>query len=111
MVEATFETEADLEALPQQSIVNCMGLGSGKVFGDESIIPARGQLSFLLPQNDIDYGYAGGTKDYGLLYSFPRKTGILLGGSVDKGDWDLTPRESEIKRMVEGHAWLASQLS
>lgn len=111
MVEATFETEADLEALSQQSIVNCMGLGSGKVFGDESIIPARGQLSFLLPQNDIDYGYAGGTKDYGLLYSFPRKTGILLGGSVDKGDWDLTPRESEIKRMVEGHAWLASQLS
>lgn len=110
MVETTFESEADLEALAQATVVNCMGLGSGKVFGDESIIPARGQLSFLLPQNDIEYGYAGGTEEYGLLYSFPRKTGILLGGSVDKGDWDLEPRESEIKRMVEGHAWLASKL-
>lgn len=110
MRETTFDSEGDLEALPESTIVNCMGLGSGKVFGDESIIPARGQLSFLLPQNDIEYGYAGGTDEYGLLYSFPRKTGILLGGSVDKGDWDLNPRESEIRRMVDGHAWLASKL-
>lgn len=110
MREMTFDSEADLEALPESTVINCMGLGSGKVFGDESIIPARGQLSFLLPQNDIEYGYAGGTDEYGLLYSFPRKTGILLGGSVDKGDWDLNPRESEIQRMVEGHAWLASKL-
>ena len=110
MVERSFESESDLEALPQTSIVNCMGLGAGKVFGDESIIPARGQLSFLLPQNDIEYGYAGGTKDHGLLYSFPRKTGILLGGSVDKGDWDMNVREDEVRRMVEGHAWLASKL-
>ena len=107
----TFETEGDLETLGESSIVNCMGLGSGKVFGDESIIPARGQLSFLLPQNDIDYGYAGSTDDYGLLYSFPRKTGILLGGSVDKGDWSLEPRADEIRRMVEGHAYLASKLA
>ncbi|WP_273183420.1 FAD-dependent oxidoreductase [Hyphomonas adhaerens] len=111
MKEMTFETEGDLETLGESSIVNCMGLGSGKVFGDESIIPARGQLSFLLPQNDIDYGYAGSTDDYGLLYSFPRKTGILLGGSVDKGDWSLEPRADEIRRMVDGHAYLASKLA
>ena len=111
MREMTFETESDLEKLPESNIVNCMGLGSGKVFGDESIIPARGQLSFLLPQNDIDYGYAGSTDDYGLLYSFPRKTGILLGGSVDKGDWSLDPRPDEIRRMVNGHAYLASKVN
>lgn len=111
MKEMSFETEGDLERLPEASIINCMGLGAGKVFGDDSIIPARGQLSFLLPQNDIDYGYAGSTDDYGLLYSFPRKTGILLGGSVDKGDWSLDPRPEEIRRMVEGHAYLASTLT
>ncbi len=111
LVEATFDTEADLEALAEKTIVNCMGLGSGKVFGDESIIPARGQLSFLLPQNDIDYGYAGVAAGHGLLYSFPRRTGVLLGGSVDKNDWDLNPRADEVKRMVDGHAWLASRLT
>ena len=110
MKEMTFESEGDLEKLPESSIVNCMGLGAGKVFGDETILPARGQLSFLLPQSDIDYGYAGSIDDYGLLYSFPRKTGILLGGSVDKGDWSLEPRADEIRRMVDGHAYLASKL-
>jgi len=111
MQEMTFESEGDLERLPDTTIVNCMGLGSGKVFGDEEIIPARGQLSFLLPQKEIEYGYAGGTEEYGLLYSFPRKTGILLGGSVGKGDWDLNPRADEVKRMVDGHAWLASRIN
>ena len=109
-VEHTFETEDDVRALPEKAIVNCMGIGARKVFGDEELIPIRGQLSFLLPQNDIDYGYAGGTSEHGLLYSFPRKTGILLGGSGDRNDWDLQPRESEIRRMVEGHAALAARL-
>lgn len=107
----TFESQDDLAALPEQVVVNCMGLGSGKVFGDESIIPARGQLSFLLPQPDIDYGYATHTEEHGVLYSFPRRTGILLGGSVDKGDWNLAPRQDEVVRMVEGHAELASRLA
>lgn len=110
MVQTTFETESDVTSLTEKTVVNCMGLGAGKVFGDEAIIPIRGQLSFLLPQNNIDYGYATNTDAYGLLYSFPRKTGILLGGSGDWGDWDLEPREDEVRRMVEGHAWLASQL-
>lgn len=110
MLEQDFETAADLEALQQDTIVNCMGLGSGAVFADETIIPLRGQLTFLLPQNDIDYGYAGGAGKHGLLYMFPRKTGVLLGGSGDRGDWSLEPREDEIRRMVEGHADLATRL-
>lgn len=111
LVETRFARREDLENLPERTVVNCLGLGAGQVFGDESIIPARGQLTFLLPQNDIDYGYAGYTKDFGLLYSFPRKTGILLGGSVDKDDWDLSPRQDEVQRMVQGHAHIARQLA
>jgi len=110
MVQTTFETEADVARVKEDTIVNCIGLGAGKVFGDESLTPIRGQLTFLLPQNDIDYGYATRTEEHGLLYSFPRKTGILLGGSGDRGDWDMAPRQDEITRMVNGHAWLASQL-
>lgn len=110
MKQASFESASDLETLKEDTVVNCMGLGSGKVFEDEEIYPIRGQLSFLLPQNNIDYGYAVGGTDYGLLYSFPRKTGILLGGSGDAHDWDMTPRMDEVKRMVDGHAWLASNL-
>ncbi|MEP2650841.1 MAG: FAD-dependent oxidoreductase [Paraglaciecola sp.] len=108
LVEQSFESPEDVIKLPQSSIVNCMGLGAGKVFNDELIIPARGQLSFLLPQSNIDYGYAMMHPNHGLLYSFPRKTGILIGGSVGKGDWNTSIDESEVKRMVKGHAALAS---
>ena len=73
--------------------------------------PRPAVINTSWPQNDIDYGYAGSTDDYGLLYSFPRKTGILLGGSVAKGDWSLEPRADEIRRMVDGHAYLASKLA
>ena len=111
MRETTFASPEDVMALDEVTVVNCMGLGAGQVFADLEMIPIRGQLSFLLPQNDIDYGYAAGRTDYGLLYSFPRKTGILLGGSYQYNDWDLAPREEEVKRMVDGHAWLASKLA
>ncbi|MEM9937272.1 MAG: FAD-dependent oxidoreductase [Pseudomonadota bacterium] len=110
MVETSFETEADVTALPQDAIVNCLGLGARGVFGDEDLIPARGQLSFLLPQSDIDYGYAGGFGGHGLLYSFPRKGGIVLGGSVGKGNWDTEVDQSEVERMVKGHAMLATRV-
>lgn len=111
MEERVFESAGDLDALTHTSVVNCLGLGAGEVFGDESLIPARGQLTFLMPQEEIDYGYAGNAPGHGLLYMFPRKTGILLGGSVDKGDWTLDPYPSEVSRMVEGHAALSARLT
>jgi D-amino-acid oxidase len=58
----------------------------------------RGQLTFLLPQADVDYiVIAGG------LYMFPRRDGILLGGTFERGDWSLEVNEATRQRMVEGH--------
>lgn len=110
MVEHHFRDERDVTRLKERTIVNCTGLGAGTLFGDEDILPARGQLTLLLPQPEIDYGYAGAL-DGGTLYMFPRKTCVLLGGSFDLNDWDLTPRADEVDRMVAGHAALASRLS
>ncbi|MFN3608916.1 MAG: FAD-dependent oxidoreductase [Hyphomonas sp.] len=110
MVEHHFQDERDVTRLKERTIVNCTGLGAGTLFGDEDIQPARGQLTLLLPQPEIDYGYAG-QLDGGTLYMFPRKTCILLGGSFDRNDWDLNPRADEVDRMVAGHAALASRLS
>lgn len=110
MVERHFSDERDVTRLKERTVVNCTGLGAGMIFGDEQIIPARGQLSLLLPQPEIDYGYAG-SMNGGTLYMFPRKTCILLGGSFDRNDWDLTPRAEEVDRMVTGHAALAARLA
>ncbi len=110
MVERHFADERDVTRLKERTIVNCTGLGAGTLFGDEQILPARGQLTLLLPQPEIDYGYAGSV-DGGTLYMFPRKTCILLGGSFDTNDWDLNPRADEVDRMVAGHAGLAARLT
>jgi glycine/D-amino acid oxidase-like deaminating enzyme len=103
-----FETLDDVLALAQPVIVNCTGLGAGKLFGDETILPIRGQLTHLLPQPEIDYSYTT-YMNGGSLYMFPRKTGLVLGGSHGRGDWSLDIREDELTRMIDGHAALAER--
>jgi glycine/D-amino acid oxidase-like deaminating enzyme len=102
-----FEKLDDVLALAQPVIVNCTGLGAGKLFGDESLMPIRGQLSHLLPQPEIDYSYT--TYIDGSLYMFPRKTGLVLGGSHGRGNWSLDVSEEELTRMIDGHAALAER--
>jgi glycine/D-amino acid oxidase-like deaminating enzyme len=110
IVQRHFEAERDVFDLREKIVVNCTGLGAGKLFGDEEITPVRGQLTMLLPQDDIDYGYVSGGTEHGLLYMFPRKTGIVLGGTSKRGDWSLEPDPVEKNRMLAGHAALAARL-
>lgn len=108
-VRARFETLEDVRALDETLVVNCTGLGAGALFGDETMTPVQGQLSHLLPQPEIDYAYVANTAE-GTLYMFPRRTGIVLGGTSKRGQWSLEPDPAEIRRMVEGHAGLAARL-
>ena len=110
VIQREFSGLEDILALPQSTIVNCTGLGAGTLFGDEDIKPVRGQLTHLLPQPEITYSYVAPSPG-GVLYMFPRKTGIVLGGTTDYGEWDRTPDPEQITRMVEGHAELASRLT
>jgi glycine/D-amino acid oxidase-like deaminating enzyme len=72
-----------LLTLRQPLLFNCTGLGARALFGDEELIPIRGQLSFLLPQPEVDYMTIGPSN----IYMFPRQDGILLGGTHDRGEW------------------------
>lgn len=103
-----FESLAEILALPQPVIVNCTGLGAAKLFGDDSLIPIRGQLTHLLPQPEIDYSYTAPGQG-SALYMFPRKTGLVLGGSHGRGDYSLDVSEDELTCMIDGHAALAER--
>lgn len=92
------ESRAQLMELPEPVIVNCTGLGAKALFGDEELEPVKGQLTFLLPQPEVDYITIRGG-----LYMFPRRDGILLGGTFDHGDWSLDVDEAVRQRMVAGH--------
>jgi glycine/D-amino acid oxidase-like deaminating enzyme len=111
IVQKSFGAPDEVFDLKAKLIFNCTGLGAKALFGDEELEPARGQLTMLLPQAEIDYGYVYATPESGLLYMFPRQGAILLGGTVEHGDWSLEPSETERLRMLSGHAMIAQRIA
>jgi D-amino-acid oxidase len=89
---------ASLAALPERVLVNCTGLGARALFGDEELVPVKGQLTFLLPQPEVNYAVL-----HGELYMFPRSDGILLGGTHEEGVWSLEPDLAAKARILSGH--------
>src|SRR5688500_182591 len=86
LVVKEFKTREEIMRSPEPVIFNCTGLGSRALFGDQKLIPMRGQLVVLLPQPEIDYCYIAGG------HMFPRSDGIILGGTFDPDDWSLDVR-------------------
>jgi len=88
----------EVKELPEPVVMNCTGLGAKALFGDEELEPVRGQLTFLLPQPEVDYIVITGG-----LYMMPRRDGILLGGTFDHGNWNLEADEETRQRILAGH--------
>jgi glycine/D-amino acid oxidase-like deaminating enzyme len=95
-----FSGPRDIAALPESLIFNCTGLGSRALFQDQELVPVRGQLTFLLPQPEVDYMTVGPTN----IYMFPRQDGILLGGTHEDGDWNLEPDPATVDRVLRENA-------
>jgi D-amino-acid oxidase len=94
-----FNSTNEVVALPEPVVMNCTGLGAGKLFNDSQMTPVKGQLIFLLPQPEIDYITLAGD-----LYMFPRGDGVLLGGTHEPGVSTLEPNQDEWNRVMDGHA-------
>ena len=100
-----FADLAEVATLPEALIFNCTGVGARELVGDEGLIPVRGQLAVLPPQENVRYAFTG---DAG--YMFPRKDGILLGGTFERGEWDATPQPDDIARILSRHRRLFTGL-
>ncbi|HJS52083.1 MAG TPA: FAD-dependent oxidoreductase [Pyrinomonadaceae bacterium] len=92
-----FRSREEVMQLKESVIFNCSGLGARQLFGDEKLIPVRGQLEVLLPQPEIDYGYIGAG------HMFPRSDGIFLGGTFDRNDWSLEVNPQQASRILQTH--------
>ena len=92
------KSREEVQGLAESVVVNCTGLGAKALFGDEELGPVKGQLTFVLPQAEVDYiVIAAG------LYMIPRQDGILLGGTFERNVWSLDVNEDARRRIVEGH--------
>lgn len=103
-----FTDQADVLSLEESFIFNCTGLGAAQLFGDESLVPIKGQLVHLPPAPAVDYATVGGGK--GFLHMFPRTDVILLGGVYRIGDHSKHVEPDETARIVSEHQRLFANL-
>ncbi|NBW08869.1 MAG: FAD-dependent oxidoreductase [Caulobacteraceae bacterium] len=98
----TFNTPADLATLTQPVVVNCTGYGARALFGDDSIVPVRGQMTWLPPQPEVRYSlYYNGVG----LISRPDGIGVqalrggdMFGYGLDNESADRAEAEAAIER-------------
>jgi glycine/D-amino acid oxidase-like deaminating enzyme len=51
-----FHTPSEISAIKEKVVINCPGYGARAMWKDESIVPVRGQLAWLIPQPEVNYG-------------------------------------------------------
>jgi glycine/D-amino acid oxidase-like deaminating enzyme len=103
-----FHAPSEIAALPQKVVINCPGYGARALWRDESLVPVRGQIAWLMPQPEVDYGVYFG--EMGVL---SRRDGIVLqmfdGGDMrgygdDNETVDPAEAQTAVTRVAELYA-------
>ena len=110
-----FTEPRELVELDEPLVINCTGLGARDLFGDDPMVPLKGQLTVLVPQPEVDYGTFGGlpgsNPEGGLgIHMQPRSDGIVLGGTSERGEWSVEPNREAMERIVGAHGAVFSAM-
>ena len=105
---ADFRSPVEIAALGKRAVINCTGYGARALWRDESVVPVRGQIARLIPQQEVRYGL-----DYKHVFVVPRRDGIIVqdvsGGDMKGyGDTAETIDRAESERAVTTLAELFS---
>jgi len=97
---AEFHAPDEFARLKEKTLINATGYGARALFGDQSIIPVRGQLTRMIPQADVSYGLF-----YKNVSFVPRRDGLVfqvVGDNDYYGYNDETevPDQAEAERAV-----------
>lgn len=92
-------------------LVNATGYGARALWKDESLTPVRGQIAWLIPQSDVNYGLG-----FGNLNVLARRDGIVVqsmeqGEATGWNDASETPDRGEADRAVQALAALYDKMS
>ncbi|MBV9539683.1 MAG: FAD-binding oxidoreductase, partial [Alphaproteobacteria bacterium] len=97
-VHREFHDLSELATLPQKVVINCPGYGARALCKDESVVPVRGQIGWLIPQPELNYGVF-----YKDVMTIPRRDGIVvqaLGGGDMRGyndDHEVVDRAESVQ--------------
>ena len=75
-----FHSIADYTQLKEKVVINCPGYAARELCKDESVVPVRGQIGWLIPQPEVNYGV-----QYEGVFVLGRRDGIVV-QAVDGGD-------------------------
>jgi D-amino-acid oxidase len=91
------------------AVVNCTGLGSRELANDETLTPVRGQV-IVVGQFGLDEWLLDQSDPRQLLYVVPRNDTVLLGGTAEDEDEDLTVRPETAAAILRRCAALVPEL-
>jgi len=77
-----FHSPSELNQIAQKVVINATGYGARALWKDESIVPVRGQIAWLIPQPEVNYGVM-----YKNVNILSRRDGIVV-QDLGKGDMD-----------------------
>ena len=100
MVRRDFPDRDAILSLNEPVIVNCTGYGAKKLWGDQSLVPVRGQINWLAPQLNARYGIF-----YKRSSVISRRDGLIVQYMGDNDDWGFgddseTPDREEMRRTI-----------
>jgi len=72
-VRTEFHSPAEFAQLKEKVVINCPGYGARALCKDESIVPVRGQIGWLIPQPEVNYGLF-----YNGVSTLSRRDGIVV---------------------------------
>ena len=101
-----FHSPNELIRLPQKVVINATGYGARTFWKDESIVPVRGQIAWLIPQFDVNYGvfYKG-------IQILARRDGIAVQDSgMSEMDGYNDANEQPDRKKAEADVRVAAEL-
>jgi glycine/D-amino acid oxidase-like deaminating enzyme len=100
-----FHSPAELAHLREKVVINCPGYAARTLWKDESVVPVRGQIGWLIPQPEVDYGLY-----YNGVSVLSRTDGIVI-QDLEGGDMrgyndtnetaDRTESENAVRKIAE----------
>jgi D-amino-acid oxidase len=101
-----FHSPNELADLRQRVVINATGYGARSLWKDESIVPVRGQIAWLIPQLEVNYGvfYKG-------IQILARRDGIAVqDGGMSEMDGYNDTNEQPDRNKAEADVRVAAEL-
>ncbi len=94
LVERRVDRLDELMDLRPDVVVNAAGLAAGRLVGDDTMYPVRGQI-VRVTNPGLDLSVRDEHHPGGRAYVHPRTSDAILGGTLERGRWDTEPDPDE----------------